>query len=320
MKAIVYARYGQPDVLRLAEVPTPLPKVDDVLVKVKAASINSWDWDLLTGQPPIYRLLFGLVKPKHPIIGSDIAGEVINIGSQVTQFKVGDEVFGDISGHGFGAFAGFACAPANVLALKAPTMTFAQAAATPQAGVLALQGLRQGQLSAGKKVLINGAGGGVGTFAIQITKGAGAIVTAVDRGDKLDILRSLGADYVVDYQQQDFTQSGLTYDLVLDMVAQHSITDCQRVLNPGGRYIIVGGKVPTLLKAATLGSWSKAGGKKIELLMHKPNPDDLRELNRLFEAGTVVPVIDKSYPLEQAADALTYFGKGNVRGKLIISV
>lgn len=320
MKAIIYNRYGQPDVLRLAEVPTPLPKEDEVLVKVRAASVNSWDWDMVTGKPPIYRLIFGLIKPKYPIVGSDIAGEVINIGSQVTQFRVGDEVFGDISGIGFGAFAQYVCAPANLLALKAPTMTFEQAAAIPQAGVLALQGLRQGQLGPGKKVLINGAGGGTGTFAIQLAKLAGAEVTGVDRADKLDLMRSLGADEVLDYRRVDFTQTGQTYDLILDLVARHPMADCRRAMKSGGHYVIVGGKVDTLIKAATLGRWSKTEEKQISILMHKPNPADLHELSVLVEAGSVVPVIDKVYPLEEVAYAVRDLGAGDVLGKIVITI
>ncbi|MBU1822442.1 MAG: NAD(P)-dependent alcohol dehydrogenase, partial [Bacteroidetes bacterium] len=268
MKAVVYSRYGAAEVLQPAEVPTPVPKDNEVLVKVQAASVNSWDWDLVTGKPLLYRLLFGIFRPRYPIIGSDIAGRVEAVGKDVTQFKPGDEVFGDISGSGFGAFAEYACAPAKVLALKIPSMTFEQAAATPQAGVLALQGLRQGQLAAGQKVLINGAGGGVGTFAVQMAKVAGAQVTAVDRADKLDLLRSLGAAHVMDYRREDFTKTAHTYDLILDMVARHSVADCRRALNPGGRYVIVGGKVGALIKTATLSSWSKPEGKQVGLLMH----------------------------------------------------
>ncbi len=320
MKAVVYSRYGAAEVLQPAEVPTPVPKDNEVLVKVQAASVNSWDWDLVTGKPLLYRLLFGIFRPRYPIIGSDIAGRVEAVGKDVTQFKPGDEVFGDISGSGFGAFAEYACAPAKVLALKIPSMTFEQAAATPQAGVLALQGLRQGQLAAGQKVLINGAGGGVGTFAVQMAKVAGAQVTAVDRADKLDLLRSLGAAHVMDYRREDFTKTAHTYDLILDMVAWHSVADCRRALNPGGRYVIVGGKVGALIKTATLSSWSKPEGKQVGLLVHKPNAKDLHELNLMFRAGTVVPVIDRLYPLSETAEAVRYLGEGHVRGKVVITL
>ncbi len=320
MKAIVYTRYGPPDVLQLTEVPWPVPKSDEVLVRVQAASVNSWDWDLVTGTPAVYRLLFGLFTPRYPIIGSDIAGRVEAVGKEVTQFRPGDEVFGDISGSGFGAFAEYACAPARVLALKVPSMSFEQAAAIPQAGVLALQGLRQGQLSAGMKVLINGAGGGVGTFAVQMAKVAGAEVTGVDRADKLDLLSSLGADRVVDYRQQDFTKTGQTYDLILDMVARHSVSDCRRALRAGGHYVIVGGTVGTLLRVATTGGWFRPQGKQVGLLMHKPNPKDLHELSLLFDAGTVVPVLDKIYPLHEVSEAVRYIGAGNVRGKVVITI
>jgi NADPH:quinone reductase-like Zn-dependent oxidoreductase len=320
MKAISHTRYGPPNVLRLAEMPRPSPKGNEVLVKVLAASVNSWDWDLFKGRPLIYRLLFGIFKPRYPIIGSDIAGRVEAVGSDVTQFRPGDEVYGDISGSGFGAFAEYACAPANVLALKAPAMSFGQAAATPQAGVLALQGLRQGQLAAGQRVLVNGAGGGVGTFAVQMAKAAGAEVTGVDRADKQDLLRTLGADCVLDYRRDDFARIGQTYDLVLDMVASHSVPECQRVLAPGGRYVIVGGRVATLFRVALLGGWSRPEGKKVSVLMHKPNPSDLHELNALFEAGIINPVIDRTYPLREAAAAVRYLGEGHVRGKLVLTV
>lgn len=320
MKAILYTRYGSPEELQLAKASKPNPKDDEVLVKVRAASVNSWDWDLVRGQPRIYRLFFGLFRPRHPIIGSDIAGHVEAVGKDVTQFRPGDEVFGDISGSGFGAFAEYVCAPANVLALKIPSMTFEQAAATPQAGVLALQGLKQGQLGAGQKVLINGAGGGVGTFAVQMAKTAGAEVTAVDRADKLDLLRALGADWVLDYRRDDFARIGQTYDLILDMVAEHSMAECRRVLAPGGRYVIVGGRVGTLLGAATLGSWFSPEGKKIGLLMHQPNPKDLHELNLLFEAGAVKPIIDRTYQLHQTAAAVRYLGEGHVRGKVVLTI
>lgn len=320
MKAIIYTHYGSPDVLTQQEVPMPVPQAQEVLVNVLAASVNSWDWDLVTGRPLIYRLLFGLFKPRYPIIGSDIAGRVVAVGQEVTQFRPGDEVFGDISGSGFGAFAEYARAPAQVLALKVPAMTFEQAAAIPQAGVLALQGLRQGQLAAGQKVLINGAGGGVGTFAVQMAKVAGAEVTGVDSADKLNLLRSLGADHVVDYREEDFTKTGQTYDLILDMVARHSLADCRQALRPGGQYVVVGGSVSTLLQVGILGRWSKPEGKQVGLLMHKPNAKDLHELNLLFEAGHVVPVIDTSYPLHEVSEAVRYLGEGHVLGKVVITI
>jgi NADPH:quinone reductase-like Zn-dependent oxidoreductase len=321
MQAMVYTRYGPPDVLHLAEVATPVPKDNEVLVKVHAASVNAWDWDLVTGKPLVYRLLFGLRKPKHPIIGSDIAGRVEAVGSNVTQFQPDDEVFGDISGCGFGAFAEYVCAKEDVLALKPATMTFEEAAAVPQAAVLALQGLRQGQLRQGHQVVINGAGGGVGTFAVQIARYYGAHVTAVDSTEKLAMLRSLGADQVIDYTQEDFTRHGQQYDLILDVVAQRSPSDYQRALRPGGSLVVVGGSLTALLQAVIMGTWmSKTSKQKMGLLLHTPDQQDLGFVKELFESGTVVPVIDKRYPLHEAAAALRQLGEGHARGKVVITV
>ena len=248
MKAIVYTRYGPPDVLQLQEVEKPAPKDNEVLVKVHAASVNSWDRDLLSGTPFINRLLFfGVLKPKTKILGCDIAGRVEAVGRNVKQFQPGDEVFGDISGCGFGGFAEYVCAHENSLAMKSASMTFGEAAAVPQTAVLALQGLRdKGQIQKGQKVLINGAGGGSGTFAVQIAKSFGAEVTGVDSTGKLDMLRSIGADQVIDYTQEDFTNNGQVYDLILDVVTYRSIFDYKRALSPKGIYVMLGG-----------GSWAR---------------------------------------------------------------
>ena len=322
MKAMVYHTYGSPEVLRLAEMPTPTPGDDEVLVKVHAASINSWDWDLLRGTPFLNRLNSGPLKPKIQILGADIAGRVEAVGRNVTQFQPGDEVFGDISGSGWGGFAEYVCARANAVVSKPVRMTFEQAAAVPQAAVLALQGLRpKEQLQPGQKVLINGAGGGVGTFAVQIAKSFGAKVTGVDSTQKLDMLRSIGADHVIDYTQEDFTKNGQHYDLILDNVATRSIFDYRRVLSPAGIYVMVGGSMAALFQIAFLGPLiSMTGRNKMGLLMHKPNPGDLVFMTELFEAGKVEPVIDRCYPLSEVAAALRYFGTGHVRGKVIITV
>lgn len=321
MKAIVYTHYGPPDVLQLQEVAKPTPRDDEVLVKVHAAAVNSWDWDLVTGRPLLYRLLFGLRNPTYPIIGSDIAGQVAAVGSNVTQFQPGDAVFGDISGCGFGAFAEYVCARAAVLALKPAGMTFEAAAAVPQAGVLALQGLRQGQIQPGHEVLINGAGGGVGTFAIQIARAFGAEVTGVDHTRKLDLMRSLGADQVIDYTHADFTRTGQQYDLILDVVAKRSPFDYMRALRHRGSLVVVGGTIAAILQTVILGTWlSMTGRRKMGMLAHKPDPRDVERITELVEAGKVVPVIDRRYPLSEVAAALRYLGAGHARGKVVITM
>ena len=321
MKAIVYTKYGSPDVLKLKEVEKPTPKDNEVLVKVHAASINDWDWGLLRGKPFMNRLFFGLLKPKNKILGGDIAGQVEAVGRNVKQFQPGDEVFGDLCGCGFGAFAEYVCARENALVLKPPSMTFEEAAAVPQAAALALQGLRdKRQIQPGQKVLINGAGGGVGTFAVQIAKSFGAEVTGVDSTRKLDMLRSIGADQVIDYTQEDFTKSGQRYDLILDVAAYHSIFDYKRALSPKGIYVMVGGSTARIFQVMFLGPWiSMTGSKKMGILMHKPNKD-LAFMKELFEAGKVVPVIDRRYPLSEVAEALRYFGEGHAKGKLVITL
>jgi len=321
MKAIVYTKYGSPDVLQLKEVEKPTPKDNEVLVKVHAASVNDWDWGLLRGKPFVNRLLFGLLKPKMQILGCDIAGQIEAVGKNVEQFQPGDEVFGDISGCGWGGFAEYVCIPENALALKSATMTFEQAAAVPQAGLLALQGLRdKGQIQPGQKVLINGAGGGAGTFAVQIAKSFGAEVTGVDSTRKLDMMRSIGADHVIDYTKEDFTKNGQCYDLILDVAAYHSIFDYKRALNPKGIYVMVGGSMARAFQLQFLGPWiAMTESKKMGILMHKPNKD-LAFMKELFEAGKVVPVIDRRYPLSEVSDALRYFGEGHAKGKVVITV
>jgi len=321
MKAIVYTKYGLPDVLEFKEVEKPIPKDNEVLVKVHAASINDWDWGLLRGTPFMNRLFFGFLKPNTTILGSDIAGRVEAVGRNVRRFQSGDEVFGDLSGCGFGGFAEYVCARENALALKPPRMTFESAAAVPQAAVLALQGLRdKGQIQPGQKVLINGAGGGAGTFAVQIAKSFGAEVTGVDSTRKLDIMRSIGADHVIDYTVEDFTKSGQRYDWILDFAAHHSIFDYYRALRPRGIYVMAGGSTVRLFQALLLAPLiSITTSKKMGILMHKPNKD-LVFIEELFKAGKVRPVIDKRYPLGEVAEALRYFGKGHARGKIVITV
>jgi NADPH:quinone reductase-like Zn-dependent oxidoreductase len=320
MKAIVYTKYGPPDVLQLKEVEKPVPGDNDVLVKVYAASVNSWDWDLLRGKPLVFRF-WGLLKPKYQIPGADIAGKVETVGKNVRQFQPGDEVFGDLCACGWGGFAEYVCAHKNALTLKPTSMTFEEAAAIPQAAVMALQGIRdKGQVRPGQKVLINGAGGGVGTFAVQMAKSFGAEVTGVDSTEKLDIMRSTGADQVIDYTQEDFTKNGLCYNMILDIAAYHSIFDYKHSLSPEGVYIMVGGSPVRIFQTIFLGPLiSMTGNKKMGILAHKPNKD-LAFIKELFETGKVVPVIDKRYPLNETPEAFRYFGEGHVRGKVVITV
>jgi NADPH:quinone reductase-like Zn-dependent oxidoreductase len=320
MKAIVYTEYGSPDALKLKEVKKPFPNDDEVLIKVYAASINSSDMEFLTAKP-IYTRLWGLTKPKFQILGSDIAGRVEAVGRNVKQFHPGDEVFGDNFEH-WGGFAEYVCAREDTFVLKPGDMTFEDAAAIPQSGVVALQGLRdKGQILSGQKVLINGAGGGAGSFAIQIAKLYGTEVTGVDSTEKLDMMRSLGANHIIDYTQEDFTKNGHYYDLILDLVAHHSIFDFRRALSPRGKYVMVGGSMSEILQTAILGPLvSITGSKKLGFLLHKQNSKDLNHMIELYKAGTVKPVIDRCYPLNEVPDAFRYFGEGHAKGKVVITV
>ena len=317
MKAIVFHQYGQPDVLALEEIEKPSPEDGEVLVKVYATCINSWDWELLQGIPFVNRLMAGILKPtKIKIPGCDIAGRIESVGKNVTRFQVGDEVFGDLSSCGWSGFAEYVAAPEKALELKPACLTFEQAAAVPQAALLALQGLQRGGIQAGKKVLINGAGGGSGAFAIQIAKEFGAEVTAVDSTEKLDIMRSTGADHVIDYTQEDFTKNGQRYDLIFDNAANRSLSDYKRVLNPGGIHVMVGGKSFNILQTLLA---SMLGSRKYVLLLHKANKG-LDTMKQFIEVGKVVPVIDRSYPLSEAADAMRYFAAGHAKGKVVITI
>jgi NADPH:quinone reductase-like Zn-dependent oxidoreductase len=322
MKAIVYQKYGPPDVLKLEEVQTPAPGDDEVLLKVHAASLNAADWHILRGDPFFLRLGFGLLKPKNKILGADIAGRVEAVGRNVKQFQPGDEVFGDISGCGWGAFAEYVCARENALVLKPANISFEEAAAVPFAGVTALQGLRdKGQIQPGQKVLINGASGGVGTFAVQIAKSFGAEVTGVCSTRNLDMVRSLGADQVIDYTQEDFTKSGQRYDLILAVNGYRSIFEYKRALSPKGIYIMAGGSMAQMFQAVFLGPWiSMTGSKKIGNFETKPNQKDLAFVKELLEAGKVVPVIDRHYTLSEVPEAIRYLEEVHARGKVVITV
>lgn len=320
MKAIVYHRYGSPDELQYQEVPKPTPKDDEALVKIRAASVNAADWRLLRGDPFLVRLFFGLTKPKVNILGVDIAGEIEQVGNNVTQFQPGDKVFGDISNYGFGGFAEYVSVPANALLKMPADSSFEEAAALPVSTITALQGLRDhGNIQPGKKVLINGASGNVGLFAVQIAKSFGAEVTGVCSTDKMDLVRSLGADHVIDYTKDNFTANGKRYDLILDTAAQYTLGQYKRVLNPGGAYIMVGGK--RTLQVMSLGPLLSAlSDKKFKSMLAKSNLADLGVIKDLVQAGKVKPVIDKSFSLREVPAAIRTLEQGRAHGKLVITM
>ena len=322
MKAIVCTEYGSPDVLQLKEVAKPIPKDDEALVKVHAVSVNAGDLETLKG---MWTARFGgPLKPQHKILGTDIAGRVEAVGSDVKQFQPGDEVWGDLSfPYAYGTFAEYVSVSENALALKPASMTFEQAATYPHSAIVTLQSLRDtGQIQPGQKVLINGAAGGMGTFAVQLAKYYGAEVTGVDGASKLDLLRSIGADQVIDYAQEDYTKTGQHYDLILDVVAYRSVFDYWRALSPEGIFVIVGGSLGSFLQIALLGTLiSKMGNKKLGINKWEPNnKEDLDFLTDLFEAGKVVPVIDRRYPLSEVPEALRYLEGGHAQGKVVITV
>ena len=320
MKALIRDRYGLPDVLEVRDVERPFPQPGEVLVRVHAASINDWDWGLLQG-PTLPFLRW----PPKPILGSDVAGKVVDLGSGAQRFHVGDAVYGDLSRmgpHGWGGFAEYVCARERSLVPKPASMTFEQAAALPQAGQLAVQGLfAAGPLKAGQKILINGAGGGVGTIGVQLAKPYGVEVTGVDSAVKLEMMRSIGFDHVIDYQKQDFTKNGKCYDLIVDTRTTRTPAEYARSLNPGGTYATVGGPEMRVLFRILFAGWRTRfiTDKRLRLIGIKPNRD-LPYLNEQFEAGHLVPVIDGPYTLSQGADALRHFGSGNHKGKVVITM
>jgi len=317
MKAIVYTTYGSPDVLKLNDVEKPTLKDNEVLVKVHAASANPLNWHLMRAEPFLARLENGLLKPKNMKLGADVAGRVEGVGRNVTQFQAGDEVFGSMPLNELGTFAEYLCALEDALALKPARLTFEQAAAVPLAAFTALQGLRdKGQIQPGQKVLINGASGGVGTFAVQIAKSYGTEVTGVCSTRNLDLVRSIGADHVIDYTQEDFTRNGQHYDLIFDAVGNRSISDYQRALSPNGICSVAG-----FTSLSRLFQVMFLGGKKIGLMQTaKANKKDLVIIQELLEAGKVVPVIDRSYPLSEVPEAIRYLETGHARGKVVITV
>jgi NADPH:quinone reductase-like Zn-dependent oxidoreductase len=319
MKAIVFTRYGTPDVLQLKDVDIPSPDRDEVLVKIRAASINYVDWQVLRGKSFMLRLMNGILKPRRQILGDDIAGDVEMVGQDVTRFQPGDEVFGISNFYGF---AEFACVPEKALANKPASMTFEEAAAVPEAGTTALQGLRdKGKIKPGQKVLIYGASGGVGTYAVQIAKSFEADVTGVCSTSKLEMVRSIGADQVIDYTHQDFTKNGQRYDLILAIGGFRSIFDYSRALKSQGVYVCAGGSAAQYFQATLLGPLiSLTGDKKLGSMFTNPKPKDYEFLIELYEAGKVAPVIDRSYSLSEVPDALRYYGDGHTRGKIVITI
>jgi NADPH:quinone reductase-like Zn-dependent oxidoreductase len=327
MKAIVYTQYGSPDVLELNEIAKPAPKNGEVLIKVHAASVNAGDWHLLRGEPFPVRFVYGLFKPKYQILGSDVSGIVEGVGKNVTQFKAGDEVFGNLTDYGFGAFAEYLCASEKAFVPKPKNLTFTQAAAVPAAAVTALQGLRDKsniQAGGGKGskplILIHGASGGVGTFAVQLAKAFGAEVTAVCSTKKVEMVRTLGADHVIDYTQQDFIESGQRYDLILAANGNRSIFDYKRALAPKGIYVMTGGTMSQMNQAMLLGPiLSMAGRKKMGNLLARLNQKDLAFIKGLLESGEVVPVLDRCYPLDKVPDAIRYLEEGHAKGKVVIT-
>ena len=323
MKAIIYETYGSADVLQLKDVEKPAPQPNEVLVKVHASSANPLDWRMMRASPFLARLENGLFKPKETRLGADLAGRVEAVGSSVTQFRPGDEVFGDNFGSGLGAFAEYVCVSEERLALKPSRVSFEDAAAVPLAAMTALQGLQLGKIQPGQKVLINGASGGVGTFAVQIAKALGAEVTGVCSTRNMEMVRSIGADHVIDYTQEDFTRSGQQYDLIYCAVGNHSITEYKRALKPQGVCVIAGfTSLRLMFEHLILGPRrSKVGGQRVGIMgTVKSNRDDLEMLRQLLETGKVMPVIDRCYALDQVPDALRYLETGRAKGKVIITV
>jgi len=318
MKAILYTKYGSPNVLQLKDVEKPTPNKDEVLIKIHAASVNAYDWHFLTADIFLIRLMGGgLFKPKDPRLGADMSGRIESVGRNVKQFKPGDEVFGMVKG----SFAEYVCAPESALALKPFTASFDQAAALPMASITALQGLRdEGQIMAGQKVLINGASGGVGTFAVQIAKSFGTEVTAVCSTRNLEQAHSIGADYVIDYTKENFTKNGQQYDLIFAANGYHSLFAYKHALTPNGIYVMSGGTSAQIFQSILLDSMmSETGGRKMRGVRAKRNQNDLIFIKDLFEAGKLKSVIDSKYSLSDTTEALRYLGEGHARGKIVIT-
>lgn len=322
VQAMIYRQYGTPELLRMEVVAKPTPEADEILVEVHAAALNAADNYLLRGKPLFMRLSSGLQRPKRPTLGADIAGRVVAIGSRVTRFRSGDEVYGDLSACGFGGFAEYVCAREDALALKPARLNFEQAAAVPMAGVTALQGLRAaGPVAAGEQVLIHGASGGVGTFALQLAKAQGAHVTAVCSTQNVAQAQALGADHVIDYKQDDFARESRRYDLILVVNGGRSLAEYRRVLNPQGRIVVVGGAIGQIMQALLLGpALSRIHSMTVRNLLARPSWHDLEAIRQLLESGAIMPVIDCCYPLGELPAAMRYFAAGHARGKVVITV
>ena len=321
MKAIVYEKYGSPDALQLKEIEKPVPKESEVLIKVRAASITFGDLAAVKGEPFMVRFALGLREPKYKTPGKDVAGEIEAVGANIKEFKVGDAVFGDLSESGWGAFAEYVSVPENAIVHKPANSSFEEAAAVPESAVVALQGLRNlGQIQSGQNVLINGASGGIGTFAVQIAKSFGTHVTGVCSTRNLDMVRSLGADLVIDYTKEDFTQSGQQYDLILATAGYRSLFDYKRALAPGGHYVATGGEMKQIFQPMLLGPWLSTDGRIMTNLAMKPNKNDLTFVKDLIEDVKVKPVIDKCFPLSETPEALRYYGQGSSRGKVVVTM
>ncbi len=319
MKAIVYKKYGTPDVLSLQEIEKPVPAKGEVLVNVRAASVNSWDWDMIRGKPWIVRM-WGLFKPTHQIPGADIAGVVEATGKGCSRFKPGDEVYGDLSEHGWGGFAEYVAVPEKWLVRKPSFITFEEAAAIPQAGLMALQAVRdKGKLRAGQHLLMIGAGGGVGSFAVQIARATGGLVTAVDTRAKLSLLSALGATEVIDYQKQDVTKLGKKYDLIVDVVARHPLKTYRGMLNPGGKFLMIGGTMKAILQAMVFGKISSQNDKHVGILTYQTNRG-LEDFESLLGEGKVRAVIDSVFPMARTSDAFRHYASGAFKGKVIITM
>ena len=320
MKAVKLNTYGLPEALRIEEIEQPVPKPDEILIRVHSTAVNDYDWAMVRGKPYLYRLLFGVFKPRSAVPGMEMSGIIVSTGDNVTDYKVGDAVYGDTSEFGFGTYAEYVCVNQRAVIGKPAKMSFEEAASISHAAMLAMQGLfDHGKMTKGQKILINGAGGGVGTIGLQLCKLYDNEVTGVDTGPKLDMMRSIGFDHIVDYKKEDFTKNGLQYDLILDAKTNRSFIKYVRCLKPNGCYATVGGLLARLLQVLIMGPIVHLfTGKRLKMVALRPNKD-LAYINQLYDEGKIKCVIDGPYPMEQVAEALRYFGEGKHKGKVILN-